>query len=166
MEFPHQAAIVADVGQRASDQGDVLGKIGVTVAVDVQRTRVLSGQEAGTAGRADRALRVGTGEGDTLGDEPIQVGCADVLVAQGVNRVVSLLVCADPQDVGPCAAHRAAPWLYAASGVRVGEEDLGIASFRPVLVPTLRTCPRLQDFGLCLAIKRSIQKGRDQLGVK
>jgi hypothetical protein len=40
------------------------------------------------------------GKGDAFSAQAIEVGCADVFVAQGVYGVPSLLVGTDPEDVG------------------------------------------------------------------
>lgn len=60
---------------------------------------IASGEETGAAGCADGALAIGMGKGDTTLHKPVDVGCANVRIAQAANRVPTLLVATNPQDV-------------------------------------------------------------------
>ena len=75
-------------------------EIGIAIAIAVYGAGIKSREKAGTAGRAYRALAVGMCECDALGAKAVEVGCLDVFIAEGVDGVVALLICADPEDIG------------------------------------------------------------------
>ncbi len=61
--------------------------------------RVASGEEAGSAGRTDGALREGGFKEDALFGKAVQVGGVYEWVAITAEGVKALLVGADPEDV-------------------------------------------------------------------
>ena len=106
VQLADQAAVVAGLGQQARDQvgGDLAVRPGFAVARVVHPAGIHAGQKAGAAGRADRTLTEGVSEGRARGHEPVEIGRADVRVAQRADGVEALLVGAVPQDVGPAGA--------------------------------------------------------------
>ncbi len=78
--------------------------------------RVASGEKAGSAGRADGALREGGFEEDALFGEAVQVGGVYIRVAITAEGVKALLVGADPEDV----------WF-------VGHEDLVLYTIKEMM---------------------------------
>ena len=80
--------------------GDFVAGYGLSVLPAARGARVASGEEAGSAGRADGALREGVFKEDTLFGEAVQVGGVGIGVAITAEGVKALLVGADPEDVG------------------------------------------------------------------
>ncbi len=70
-----------------------------TIAIDVHGAGVHAGEETGAARRAERALAIGVSEGRTRGDQAIDIGCRYVFAPQGGNRVVALLIGANPENI-------------------------------------------------------------------
>ena len=62
--------------------------------------RVASGEKAGSAGCADGTLREGVFKEDALFGEAVQVGGVNIGIAITAEGVKTLLVRADPEDVG------------------------------------------------------------------
>ncbi len=62
--------------------------------------RVASGEKAGSAGCADGTLREGVFKEDALFGEAVQVGGVNEWIAITAEGVKTLLVRADPEDVG------------------------------------------------------------------
>ena len=83
VQFADESAVVTGIMQRFGNQPIlVMAREGLeAVAVDADRAGVHAGQEAGAAGRANRRLAVGMGEGRRLADETIKIGRIDVRIA-------------------------------------------------------------------------------------
>src|SRR3546814_7081165 len=64
-----------------------------------RRARIPPGEEAGAARRTNRALAEGALEQHTLFREAIEMGRLDMIVAVAAERIPSLLIGADPQDI-------------------------------------------------------------------
>jgi len=58
----------------------------------------------------DRVLAVGMGKCNTFGTQAVEVGRADGLVAEGMNGVITLLICTDPEDVWLVGGHCETPF--------------------------------------------------------
>ena len=80
--------------------GDFVAGYGLAVLPAARGARVASGEEAGSAGRADGTLREGGVEEDALFGEAVQVGGVYIRVAITAEGVKALLVGTDPEDVG------------------------------------------------------------------
>ena len=72
-----------------------------TVAVDMHCTGVLAGQKARPARGTDRALAIGVSKSYPFGNEPIDDGSINVVIPQSIDRIIALLIGADPEDIGP-----------------------------------------------------------------
>ena len=107
VQFAHQGAVVASFGQSLGHQFFVRRKVGVAIAVDMVGSRVSTRQEARPGGRADRALGIGPIEGHTRGRQGIERVGANMGIAQRVDGVPALLVCAVPQNIGARGRHGA-----------------------------------------------------------
>ena len=82
-------------------------------------TCVSAGQEGGPAWRADRALAIGMREGDSIANEAVRMRRLDFVVAQGVHRVIALLIRADPENVrllGHATGNRISAWESGSCG--------------------------------------------------
>ncbi len=79
--------------------GDFVVGYGLAVLSAARGARVASGEEAGSAGRADGTLREGVFKEDALFGEAVQVGGVYIGVAITAEGVKALLVGADPEDV-------------------------------------------------------------------
>ena len=98
MELSRQAAGIARIPEDLRDE-DFLGGDRLPVLPAPGRPRVAPGQEGCPAGRADGALDVGLRQGRAIPCEGIDRGGSDEPVAEGRDRVVALLVGAEPEDV-------------------------------------------------------------------
>ena len=100
VEFACQGTFIACIGQGLCHEG--CGFVPAVIAVDarVHCTGIHAGQEACAAGRADRRLAVRVRKRHALFNEPVEVWGANMGIAQRMDRVITLLVRADPQDVG------------------------------------------------------------------
>ena len=107
VQFAHQGAVVARFGQSLGHQFFVRRKIGVAIAVDMVGSRVSTRQEARPGGGTDRALGIGPIEGHTRGRQGIERVSANMGIAQRVDGVPALLVCAVPQNIGARGRHGA-----------------------------------------------------------
>ena len=110
VQLADQPAVIAGVGEQPRHQREAAHERVVAVARVVAGARIGAGQKAGAARRADRTLAVGVGERGTRAPQLVQARRAHVAVALRAERVVALLVGAQPQDVGPlrpprCTAH-------------------------------------------------------------
>ena len=99
MQLAGQPAGVALVRQDAADQAFVIRDL-LPVLATACRARITSSQERRPARRANRALTIGTLEGDALAHQPVDVGGAGELVAQRADGVIPLLIRAEPKNVG------------------------------------------------------------------
>lgn len=106
MEFSDESAIVSCFRKRARDERIGIGKEIVPVAVRVDSTRVHPGEETGATRRAYRALAVGVRKGDTFRYEAIDVRRCDVRIAERADGIVTLLICAEPEDVWRVSSHK------------------------------------------------------------
>ena len=100
VQLADQAAVVAGAGQQPGDQRVAAAVARVAVAGVLAGAGVGAGQEAGAAGRADRALAESVRPGGAVTPQAVEPRRAHVRVAAGADRVVALLVGADPKDVG------------------------------------------------------------------
>ena len=100
VQLADQAAVVAGAGQQPGDQRVASAVARVAVAGVLAGAGVGAGQEAGAAGCADRALAERVRPGSAVAPQAVEPRRAHVRVAAGADRVVALLVGADPQDVG------------------------------------------------------------------
>ena len=92
--------------------GQQRGEEVAAVAVDAERlgicghavlVRPPAGDQRGPGGKADGAVDVGVVEADALSREGVEVGRADERVAGAPERIGTVLVAGDEQDVGPVA---------------------------------------------------------------
>lgn len=101
MQLAHQTTVVPSVSEQARHQRwCIIGEMIIAITHDMHGTRIHAREETGPTGRADRALTVGVRERCPCSDQFVDDGCRHVAVAEGTNRVVSLLVGADPENVG------------------------------------------------------------------
>lgn len=102
MKFADQSAVISGIGDQPCNQRGIAGKGLVAVACVVQAGRIHSSHKTGTAWRADRALAKGVCESDPTLQQAINHRGADVLIAEGSDRVEPLLVCAIPKNIRAC----------------------------------------------------------------
>ena len=100
MELANQTAFVSGIGDQPGDQWWFRGKGIVAVPRVVDATRIETRHDAGSAGRADRALTIRSRERHAIGYEFVNGRRVYVFVAEGRNGVKALLVGAEPEDVG------------------------------------------------------------------
>jgi len=98
VQLPREAAVVALVGQHPRDQHLIL-RNPLPILAAAGSPWVAPREESRPAGGANGALRVRAVEHHTLRAQPVQVRRIDALVAGTTQRVIPLLVGADPQDV-------------------------------------------------------------------
>ena len=99
MQLADQTAVVTRIGECARHQLWSLRKVFETVAVNMHRAGIHTGEETGAARRANRALTIGVGEGRTRGDQAIDIGRRHTFVSQSGDRIVALLVGANPENI-------------------------------------------------------------------
>ena len=98
MQFSSQAACVAGVSKKSADEFFV-GRHSLAILAALGCARISPGQECRAARCANRALCVGLGERDPLANKFVDARRVDVGIAKRTNRVVALLVSANPEDV-------------------------------------------------------------------
>ena len=103
VKLADERAVVTGIGQDLGYEYLIRRKVRRAVAVDVVRRAVTASEKADATGRAHGALGVCAGERDALAHERVEIGRADVRIAQRVDGVVALRVGAVPQDVRPLA---------------------------------------------------------------
>jgi hypothetical protein len=65
----------------------------------VNSAGIFAGEKAGAAGRANGALAIGVGKGHPVFYQPVDVGCANVFIAQSAQGVKTLLISANPKNI-------------------------------------------------------------------
>ena len=102
VQFADESAVVAGLAQTAGQQalGIMRGEAAVAIAIDADGAGVHASQKTGAAGRADWRLAVGMREGGGFTGEAVEIGRADMRIAQRADGVKALLVAAIPEDVG------------------------------------------------------------------
>ena len=96
MKFARQRAIVAGVSQQRRHQGSGLRPIFIAIATSVNAAGVHAGQEAGAAGRANRALAKGAFKGDACGGELVDIWRIQLPIVERADCVIALLIAANP----------------------------------------------------------------------
>ena len=144
VELADQAAVVSGLGQLPRYQvgGNLAVRPGVAVARVVHPAGIHTGQKAGAAGRADGALTEGVSKGRARGHEAVEVGRADVRIAERADRIEALLVGAVPQNVGPLVCHGGPVWLAAGQANRTARQKPRPP--RPQVLPKQRFAERLR----------------------
>ena len=62
--------------------------------------RVIAGEQAGTRGSAGRCRYMTACKGNALAYEAVQIWRVDVFVTEGANRVETLLICDNEDNIG------------------------------------------------------------------
>ena len=99
VQLANQTAIVTRVGECTRHQLWPIRKVFETVAVNVHGAGIHTGEETSAARRADRALAIGVREGRARSDQAVDIRCRHVFVSQSGDRVVALLVGANPKNI-------------------------------------------------------------------
>jgi len=100
MQLSRQSAIVPRIRQRLCNQRCRVVPSVVAVATTPDGARITPCQKAAPTRSADRALAMGVRECHPRLNEFVHIRRADVGIAQGTYGVVSLLIGANPQNVG------------------------------------------------------------------
>ncbi len=100
MKLADQPAVVTGIRDQLGNHRWITGKRFVAVPRIVHTRRIHPGHERGPTGRANRALAIGVCEGNAVGNQCIQRWRQDVRVAEGTDRVKTLLIGAVPENVG------------------------------------------------------------------
>ena len=95
MKFTRQTAPVSRIRKNLRDQHLIPGN-GLTILPAPRGAGISTGQERGPARSTYRALAEGISECSSLANQTIQPGSQGELVSQGLNRVKTLLVGANP----------------------------------------------------------------------
>ena len=98
MQFSSQAACVASVSKKSADEF-FAGRHSLAILAALGCSGISPGQECRAARCANRALCVGLGERNPFADQIVNAWRIDVEIAKRTNRVVALLVSANPEDV-------------------------------------------------------------------
>ena len=99
MKFSDHPAIIARFRNQLGDDGRPVGEALVPVAGVMNAAGIKSAHEACPTGRAYGTLAVSVGEGRALAHKRIQNWGFNVWVAQGSDRIETLLVGAVPENV-------------------------------------------------------------------
>ena len=99
VELSGEPATIAGVGEHFGQKNFIGGHL-LAILSTAGGARITSGQKAGAARRAHRALAVGMAEADAVGRELIEVRSVDQRIAVGGDGIEALLICTEPEDVG------------------------------------------------------------------
>lgn len=98
MQFSGQAACVAGVSKKSADEFFV-GRHSLAILAALGCAGISPGQKCRPTRRANRALSIGISERNPFADQFVNAWRIDVEIAKRTNRVVALLVSANPEDV-------------------------------------------------------------------
>src|SRR5438477_10548875 len=100
MEFPRKSARVSMIGQHARDQNFIARNL-LPVLTGTSRMRITASEKRSPARRANGILTEGVVELNSAPRERVEIGSADKWIAIAAERVPTLLIGADPENVRP-----------------------------------------------------------------
>ena len=101
VQLAYQSTVVIGPSQSMTEQSifKVAREEFVAIAVDPYGARIHAGKKAGPAGRTDRRLAEGVGEGDGLLHKMVQSGGMDMGISETADCVEALLITAIPENI-------------------------------------------------------------------
>jgi hypothetical protein len=99
MKLSDKSAIISSLRQDFRYQYLMTWKVVRAISMHMVTRWILTGQKGSAAWRANGRLGVRSCEGNTVFNEFIEVGSVDVGIPKTVNGIITLLVCAVPQNV-------------------------------------------------------------------
>ncbi len=115
MLLPRQPADVARVGENPADE-PFARRQSLPILPATGRPRISPGEKRRPTRRADRALTESVCQSDPLAQQPVDVRRADMWIAQRGDCVPTLLVGADPENVGRVGMWCSSAWYFSLGG--------------------------------------------------